>query len=119
MNTSGQTLVALNIALCLQLFGTVFALIIDQYIGKYNKRIMLISVLLVLTLVIQQQAGAYFDRNVIISGRTAAAVYGYSIRPVIICMFMQLFGRIKWPWLLVAANAAVYSTAFFSDIAFA
>lgn len=119
MNTSGQTLVALNIALCLQLFGTVFALIIDQYIGRYNKRIMLISVLLVLTLVIQQQAGAYFDRNVIISGRTAAAVYGYSIRPVIICMFMQLFGRIKWPWLLVAANAAVYSTAFFSDIAFA
>lgn len=116
MDSSQQIVVALNIALCLQLLGTIFALIIDQYISKDNKRIMLISVILVLTLVIQQQAGAYFEH--IIPARTVTSVYGYCIRPVIICLFMQLFGRIRWPWLIVGANAAVYFTAFFSDIAF-
>ncbi len=43
MTLNEQTFIALNIALFLQLFGLVFALIIDPYITKHNKHIMLIS----------------------------------------------------------------------------
>ena len=51
-----QTMTALNVALLVQLFGMIFALVMDPFINKRSKRIMMINTVLVLTLVIQQQA---------------------------------------------------------------
>lgn len=95
MTTNEQTIIALNIALFLQLSGMIFALIIDPYIGKRNKNIMLISAVLAMSLIIQQYAETYFHENSMTLTRMIAAVYGYSVRPAIICMFMQLFDRNK------------------------
>lgn len=118
MTIAVQTVIALDIALLLQLFGMIFALIIDPYISKRDKRIILISAVLVLTLVLQQNIGAYLQESSMTVVKIVTAVYGYSIRPAIICMFILLFGKIRKTWILVAVNAMIYCTAFFSDIAF-
>ena len=118
MTIAVQTVIALDIALLIQLFGMIFALIIDPYISKHDKRIMLISAVLVLTLVLQQNIGAYLQESSMTVVKIVTAVYGYSIRPAIICMFILLFGKIRKTWILVAVNAMIYCTAFFSDIAF-
>ena len=109
---------ALNVALLVQLFGMIFALVMDPFINKRSKRIMMINTVLVLTLVIQQQAGAYFDENNMIAARIVSGVYGYSIRPVIISLFIKIFTESKKMWILVGLNAAVYCTAFFSELSF-
>ncbi len=113
-----QTMAALNVALLVQLFGMIFALVMDPFINKRSKRIMMINTVLVLTLVIQQQAGAYFDENNMIAARIVSGVYGYSIRPVIISLFIKIFTESKKMWILVGLNAAVYCTAFFSELSF-
>ena len=113
-----QTMTALNVALLVQLSGMIFALVMDPFINKRSKRIMMINTVLVLTLVIQQQAGAYFDENNMIAARIVSGVYGYSIRPVIISLFIKIFTESKKMWILVGLNAAVYCTAFFSELSF-
>ena len=118
MTISEQTLIALNVSLILQLLGLVIALVIDPYINARNKRIMLISVGLIMSLVIQQQAQTFFQENAITVGRTLMSVYGYCVRPLIICMFMQLFGRTRKAWVLIGINTLIYSTSFFSDLTF-
>ncbi|MBQ9384685.1 MAG: histidine kinase, partial [Ruminiclostridium sp.] len=113
-----QTMTALNVALFVQLFGMIFALVMDPFINKRSKRIMMINTVLVLTLVIQQQAGAYFDDNNMIAAMIVSGIYGYSIRPVIISLFIKIFTKSRKMWILVGLNAAVYCTAFFSELSF-
>ena len=113
-----QTLAALNVAILVQLFGMMFLLIMDPYINKRNKRIMMINAVLILTLVIQQQAGAYFDDNLMNTARIVSGIYGYSIRPVIIGLFIQIFTKSRSMWILIGLNAAIYCTAFFSELSF-
>ena len=53
--------------------------------------------------------------------RTILGIYGYSVRPAVLVLFLYLFGtkhRI-WPfWALVGVNALIYTTALFSDVSF-
>lgn len=49
------------------------------------------------------------------------AIYGYTIRPAILVLFLCLIApgsRREWAWALVGVNAAVHCTALFSHICF-
>lgn len=118
LSTETHTLAVANTALFLQLGGLLFALRIDPYIGKRHKRLILFSVLLVASIVIVEQANDMFEEMGIVFARTAASVYQYAARPIVIILFMQVIKRDRRPWLLAGINAAVFLTAFFSDIAF-
>ena len=53
--------------------------------------------------------------------RTLASIYGYTVRPVILVLFLKLIEprkRFNASWALVIVNAAVYATALFSHLAF-
>jgi len=113
----------LSVAPCvLLLAGVTFAVVVDPYLHKRRKRIMLIICVLVFSLIAQN-----FLDNLLTSGnpivglRIANSIYGYCIRPVILLLFLYIVcpeRRYRWEWVLVGANAAIYLTALFSDICF-
>ena len=113
---------AMLIPLLLQIFGMIFAVLVDAYISKKHKRILLVIAFLVLSLIVQN-----YVENLLAAGdarilfRTLAAIYGYSVRPVIIVLFLHVVNpdRGALPaWILAGVNAAIHMTALFSPICF-
>lgn len=106
----------------LVLLGMTFAICVDAYLGRKNKRGMLIITALIFTLVLQNAADYLLDIN----GanrmiRTIVSVYGYSVRPVILILFIRIVNPkcATWPfWALAGVNALIHLTAFFSKICF-
>ena len=94
----------------------------DAYLSAERKRVMVIIVALVFSLILQN----YMDNKLSLAEvynalRIPVSIYGYAIRPVILVMFLYIVkprGRYRVAWAMVGANAAVYLTAFFSNIAF-
>lgn len=124
MGSAFQTQLALNIALLLQLVGLMFAVLSDPYIRKKHRRILLMAITAVCTLVVQNQleknligtqSGGYALSD---AALTLIAVYGYCIRPVVIVLFMRIISEDRRPWIVAAANVMVNVTAFFSGLAF-
>ena len=106
----------------LLLVGLFIAVGIDRYIQKQQKRIMLIICALVFSLIVQN----FLDYQ-LTSGepsvffRRCVDIYGYSIRPVILLLFLYIVsphkpGRLCW--MLILVNAGIHLTALFSDICF-
>ena len=95
---------------------------LDAYLSAERKRVMVIIVALVFSLILQN----YMDNKLSLAEvynalRIQVSIYGYAIRPVILVMFLYIVkprGRYRVAWAMVGANAAVYLTAFFSNIAF-
>ena len=95
---------------------------LDAYLSAERKRVMVIIVALVFSLILQN----YMDNRLSLTEvynvlRIPVSIYGYAIRPVILVMFLYIVkprGRYRVAWAMVGANAAVYLTAFFSSIAF-
>ena len=95
---------------------------LDAYLSAERKRVMVIIVALVFSLILQN----YMDNRLSLAEvynalRIPVSIYGYAIRPVILVMFLYIVkprGRYRVAWAMVGANAAVYLTAFFSNIAF-
>ena len=95
---------------------------LDAYLSAERKRVMVIIVALVFSLILQN----YMDNRLSVAEvynalRIPVSIYGYAIRPVILVMFLYIVkprGRYRVAWAMVGANAAVYLTAFFSNIAF-
>lgn len=113
---------AMILPLLLQLVGIVFAVLVDMYISKKHKKIMLVIAFLALSLIAQN-----YVENLLVAGeprlllRTLVAIYGYSVRPVIIVLFLYIVrpGRRMIPaWILAFVNVAVHLTALFSHICF-
>ena len=113
-----QPIAVLCAALFLQLAWLLFSLLIDPYISKRHKRIMLLNGLLAASLVFADMLGVEFEVKQMVFARKAASVYQYSMRPVVIVLFMQIIKKDAKPWVLAGINAAVFLTAFFSGIAF-
>ena len=113
-----QPISVLCAALFLQLAGLLFTLLVDPYISKRHKRTMLLNVLLVTILVIVDLLGVEFEAKQMVFARIVGAVFQYSMRPVVIILFMQIIKEDRKPWLLAGINAAIFLTAFFSNIAF-
>lgn len=99
-----------------------FIVSIDPYIRRSLKRNMQLIIAAVLSLVAQN----YLEYKLAVGPvhwlpRTLMAIYGYSIRPVILVLFYRLFmpnKRFTWAWALVGVNAAVHLTALFSHLCF-
>ena len=115
-----EVLAALPVALLL--IGLLIAVGIDSYIQKRQKRIMLIICALVFSLIAQN----LLDHLLTVGRprillRRVVDIYGYSIRPVILLLFLYIVSP-KKPgragWILIGANAAIHLTALFTDICF-
>ena len=104
------------------LIALLLAVWLDAYLTRERKRVMVVIIALVFSLVLQN----YLDNRLSLRGgavavRQAVTAYGYAVRPVILALFLRIVkpdGRYGAAWALIAVNAAVYMTAFFSPIAF-
>ena len=104
------------------LFGLSFTVVIDPYIKRTHKRILLIIAALCLSLIIQNLwENELFVKHSDLALKNALSAYGYSIRPVFLILFLSIVqpkGR-KWIWwALVGINAALYCTSPFTKLCF-
>lgn len=113
---------AMLIPLLLQLAGLTFAVLVDSYISRKHRKVMMFIVLLVISLIVQN-----YVENMIAAGRpmqltrTILAIYGYTIRPVILVLFLYIVSPDRHytaAWVLAGINAVVHLTALFSGICF-
>ena len=108
--------------LLLMLFGLIFTVLADSYIRKDHRRIMLIIAALCLSLIVQNlwEYQLTFDPSQI-RLREYLSAFGYSVRPVILILFLYIIqpnGR-KWPqWTLAAINAVLYFSSPFTKLCF-
>ena len=108
--------------LFLLLLGLGFTVAIDPYIRRGHRRTMLVIAVLCLTLIAQN----YWDYTLTVGHprqtlRTIVSIYGYSIRPVILILFIYIVqpaGKRWYWWILAGLNAAFYLTAVFSPLTF-
>lgn len=116
------SIMAVLFPLLLLLFGIGFTVLIDPYIRREHRRIMFIISVLCLTLIAQN----YWDYTLSVGQpqqtlRTIVTIYGYSIRPVVLILFLYIVqpNRKRWYWwVLAGVNTAVYITALFSPVSF-
>ena len=108
--------------LFLELFCLLFVVLLDPYIKRSHRRIMLISIALITLSVVQNLLNDYFGfyyNNPTL--RTLNSIFGYSISPFIIILFCALVDsktKLFPLWIIAAANALIHSTALFSHICF-
>ena len=109
-------------ALFLPLSGLVFAVCADSYISRRHRGVML-GISAVAAALIGQNYVEYLLAAGVPNAplRTAVAVFGYIIRPVILVLFMHIVTPKRdylAAWALTGINAAVHLTAFFTDVCF-
>lgn len=110
------------IPIAVMLLALLLTVWLDAYLSAERKRVMGVIIVLVFSLILQN----YMDNRLSLAEvynalRIPVSIYGYAIRPVILVMFLYIVkprGRYRVAWAMVGANAAVYLTAFFSNIAF-
>ena len=104
------------------LFALLLTVWLDAYLSRERRRAMVMIIMLVFILLLQN----YWDNRLSLEQaynalRIPLSVLGYVLRPVILVMFLYIVkpdGCYRAAWALIGVNAAVYMTAFFSDIAF-
>ena len=117
-----MTEILLILLLALLMIGLAFIVLVDRYISKEHRKVMLMIVALILSLIACDWPSyrLYVDGGRVFI-RTLLAVYAYSIRPALLVLFGYIVTRrrkVKPAWILVGINALVHMTAFFSDICF-
>ena len=110
------------IPLALQLLGLVLVVLLDPYIGKKQRRLLLLNAALIASLVAENIIS---DRFVLYGDvppwRTLLAIYAYAIRPLVLLLFCCLVAPDKKHtpfWILLGANALLNTTALFSHVCF-
>lgn len=108
--------------LLIQLVGLVFAVLVDSYLDKRQKRVMFIVAALAFALVVENFLEYLMEMRVSLwYPRMIVAIFGYAIRPAILVLFCHIVSprHNHWrAWTIVGLNAAVHATALFSDICF-
>ncbi|MBP0969705.1 MAG: hypothetical protein J5744_06110 [Oscillospiraceae bacterium] len=98
--TADISTLAVLFSLLFLLLGLGFTVVIDPYIRKSHRRIMLIIVALSLSLIGQNLGeNALFVSHSNIALKNILSAYGYSVRPVILILFLHIIypdGK-KWP----------------------
>ena len=116
------TLMAI-LPLVLQVGALAFAIWVDAYFEKKQKRIFMLSLLVVLALIAQN----YWENRIAAGDtpqdalRTVLAIAGYVLRPIILlllCYLVEPKGRFWQGWALVGVNTAIYLSALFSHLVF-
>ena len=104
------------------LAGLLFAVLVDPYIRRKHRQIMLIIIALLATLIAQNVIDYLFELDGTHRlGRTILGIYGYSVRPVILIMFLYIVAekrRFGLFWALAGVNGLIHLTALFSGICF-
>ena len=117
-----MNMLAMLFPLLFLLFGLGFTVVIDPYIRREHRRIMLVIVVLSVSLAAQN----ILDNELFISRSNLAlknllSAYGYSVRPVILILFLQIIhpnGK-KWIyWTLAGVSAALYFSSPFTKLCF-
>ncbi len=108
--------------MALLLVGLLIAVGIDAYLQKRKKQIMLMICVLVFSLIMQNLVDHLLTvGKPAIMLKRAVDIYGYSIRPLILLLFLHIVSP-KKPgralWILTVVNAAIHLTALFTDICF-
>ena len=120
--TMNYSTFAVLFPLLLLLFGLTFTVVFDPYIRREHRRIMLIIVALSLSLIGQGLwENALFVNRSHLALKNLLSAYGYSVRPVILILFLCIIrpeGK-KWLWwTLAGVNAALYFTSPFTKLCF-
>ena len=110
------------IPLALQLLGLVLVVLIDPYVGKKQRRLLLVNAALIASLIAEDILNDYFLLNGDVPPmRTLASIYGYAVRPLVLLLFCYIVVPDKKHtpfWILLGANALLNATALFSHICF-
>ena len=121
MQLSDQTPAVLS-AVLLQLFGLLFFVGFDKYIGKRHRIIMLMIVALEFSLVIQNffefLLCNYFK---MIELRLYVSSYGYLVRPLLLVLFICFVSpgtKHIISWILVCFNTVIYFVNLFVPISY-
>ena len=120
--TMNISTLAVLFPLLLLLLGLAFTVVIDPYIRREQRRIMLIIVALSLSLIGQNLGeNELFVSRTHLALKTFLSAYGYSVRPVILILFLCIIrpeGK-KWPrWTLAGVNALLYFTTPWTKLCF-
>lgn len=99
-----------------------FIVHIDRYIRTDLKKTMRLIVVAVFSLVAQNYLEYRLaEGEVRWLARTLTSIYGYTVRPTILILFLRVVApqkRYGWAWALAGVNAAVNATALFSRVCF-
>ena len=94
----------------------------DAYIGRNHRKVLLMICVMMLGLIAQNYSDMLLqERYVNVPLRTAVAILGYILRPVILVLFCYVVnpgGRFRAVWALAAINGIIYLTAVFSRLTF-
>lgn len=122
MNMTFQMNQIVFLPLILQLGGLTYVVLCDNYIEKSHQKLFLIIIGLIFSLMLENQ----FDYRISSNSRyifikILNAVYGYSIRPVILMAFILIVSTGKEKngkilLILLFINILIHLTAFFSKI---
>ncbi len=112
--------ILLFMALTIPLLGVFFFSLTDKFVDIKRKRIYISLVLFVISLILQNYIEYYLIEYIVnVNARTFVSVYGYSIRPVIIGLFIFLVCPEKKHIpvnILIVINFLIYTTAFYSRL---
>ena len=111
------------VPLFVALLGLTAVVLVDRFIGKKERRRVLIIVALLLSVVAQNYIEYRLQLPATASPwRTGVVIYGYAVRPFILVTFLLLVGKKDKLFYVAAAlagvNALIYMTAFFSPVVF-
>ena len=123
MNAETITILLMILPLAIALAGLTAAVLIDRFINKDQKRILLVIAVVLLSLIAQNYIEYRLHIGSVFSyWRLILSIYGYAVRPFVIILFARLVdkkGQLYYAALALASvNALIYLSAFFTDIAF-
>ena len=120
-----QTLLALNLALIMQLAGVSLAVFIDPYMKKENRRRLTAIVIIITYLLLEPQISNHFGdilyANNIAGWYTFLSVLSYIMRTLALYLFIRLSGNdygIKILHSILIINALICMSAFFAPWVF-
>ena len=123
MSLEITNLLLMIMPLAIALVGLTAAVIVDRFINKENKCILLVIVAVLVSLIVQNSVEHHLSTMKTFSyWRIIVSIYGYAARPFVIILFARLVGKKDKLFYVALAfavvNALVYLTATFTDIAF-
>ena len=112
--------ILLFLSLIIPLIGVFFFCLLDRFVDKRRKLFYIILVILVISQLFQNYIEYYLiEYAVAVRARLFVSVFGYSVRPVIIALFIHLVSPNKKHIpvsILCLINFLIYTTAFYSNL---
>ena len=114
-------IIALDVALVMQLFGLWIAVMLDEYISGRRRRLMLVMIGVVAILLLQEHINWLVGYDIPVFLHKLASLIGYALRPAVIVLFIAIQKPNRFMKIyvgIIVVNALIHMTTFFSDICF-